>query len=59
MSGELVWQFALRDGARPVVENSVVYIANLHSIDALDLKTGELLWQVEVDSGYEYEYYSD
>lgn len=56
-SGAMIWKYPLQSGSGytlPLIAEDVVYVGNKDSIDALDMKTGELLWQVEVDSEYEY-----
>ena len=59
-TGAKIWEYALKceDGSHgvtaPVVIAGVVYIGNRDSIDVLDLETGMLLWQVEVDSSYSF-----
>lgn len=49
-SGAAVWEYQLKGIGYRVVSEDIVYLANGDSIDALDLKTGRLLWQVLVDS---------
>jgi outer membrane protein assembly factor BamB len=59
-TGAKIWEYDLKygDGSHgvtaPVVIAGAVYIGNRDSIDALDLETGKLLWQVEVDSSYSF-----
>lgn len=55
MSGIMIWQYTLQSTCTmPVASKTAVYVANKDSIDAIDLKTGQLLWQVSVDSLYEF-----
>ncbi|MBN1878419.1 MAG: PQQ-binding-like beta-propeller repeat protein [Anaerolineae bacterium] len=54
-SGAKLWEYAVRGGSvNAIVYEGVVYIAHQSAIDALDLATGTLLWQVEVDSTYKF-----
>jgi len=59
-TGAKIWEYALKygDGSQgvtaPVVIAGAVYIGDRDSIDVLDLETGMLLWQVEVDSSYSF-----
>jgi outer membrane protein assembly factor BamB len=59
-TGAKIWEYALkyRYGSHgvtePVIIAGAVYIGNRDSIDVLDLETGTLLWQVEVDSSIIY-----
>lgn len=55
-SGEMIWSYPLYDFAEPVVRDGVAYIGNRYTIDALDLRTGDVLWQVNIDSEYEYDF---
>lgn len=58
ISGDTLWKYELVSGGRglsdSLVNEGVVYVGNQRTIDALDLQTGALLWQVEVDSAYEF-----
>jgi outer membrane protein assembly factor BamB len=51
-SGTLMWEYDLVQYplGGPIVNDGAVYVANGDSVDALDLKTGQLLWQVPIDS---------
>lgn len=55
-SGGMVWSYFVYDYTEPIVLDNTVYVGNRYSIDALDLRTGHVLWQVDVDSRYEYDF---
>ena len=48
------YRYGSRGVTEPVIIAGAVYIGNRDSIDVLDLETGMLLWQVEVDSSYSF-----
>lgn len=55
VSGTMIWQYTLQSTrTMPVTSETAVYVANKDSIDAIDLRTGQLLWQISVDSLYEF-----
>jgi outer membrane protein assembly factor BamB len=61
--GDLIWIYQLHQQNQyepstgtplPLITKDVVYVGNVDTIDALEKQTGQLLWQVKVDSEYEY-----
>lgn len=57
-TGSLIWKYYLNAEfhglTEPVVSGMAVYVGNRDAIDILDLETGKLLQQIEVNSEYEF-----
>lgn len=58
-SGQLIWKYQLKgspDGGYtfPLMLEDAIYVGNVNTIDVLDRKSGRLLWQVPVNSEYQY-----
>lgn len=54
-TGLVIWKHpSTRSSNEPLVVEDIVYTGYNNLIDAIDLKTGELLWRIDIDSAYEY-----
>lgn len=54
INGLPIWTYQLNQCLEPIVVSETIYISNQESIDTLDLKTGQLLWQTKIETSFEF-----